>query len=150
MKHRQLFTTEPGVRDGQICYLWGPIECVKGIRDWQDGIYSTDYESWRWEGNLRGVLLSAMPPLHLAIGCFYTTTTDSPFQPGQLVKKRSVLFSFPQRSLSATDLFNCKEMFSSTPGTPVHGAELYISSFFIFPLSSASALAPSTSCSFHV
>lgn len=94
---------------------------VEVITNWQDGIYSSGNESWRRDGILRGVFWSAMPTLRLAIGCFHPTATDSPFQPGQLVKKMAVLFSFPQRSLSATDLFNCKEMFSSAPGTPVQG-----------------------------
>lgn len=51
-----------------------------------DGIYGSSNESWRWEGCLRGVFLSTIPALHL-IGCFHPTTTDSPFQPDQLVKK---------------------------------------------------------------
>lgn len=104
MKRCQLFTIEPGVRDGHICYLRSPIGwlqrkddrvCVKGIRDWQDGIYSSGNKSWRWKGSLGGLLLSAMPPLCSAIGYFHPTTTDSPFQPSQLVKKRPSCLAFP-------------------------------------------------------
>lgn len=118
----QLFTIEPGVRDGQMYYLQNPIgwlyrkddrECVKGIGDLQDRIIRSDNGSWRFGG----IYFSVMPaPMHMVIGCFHTMTTDIPFQPVQLVTM-DVLF--PEPGLSASDLFNFEEMLSSTPETPV-------------------------------
>lgn len=52
-------------------------------------------------------------------------------------KKKAVLFSYPQPGLSGTDLFNCKETLSSTPGTPEQGRNCTYPpfSFFFFTYS---------------
>lgn len=158
MKHCQLFTIEPGVRDGQICYLWNPNgwlqrkddrECVKGIGDWQDGIYSSDNESWRWEGSLRGVVLNAVPPLDLAIGCFHPLTTDSPFQPSQLVKKWLSCLAFLSAVYRRQIFLIVKRCSAALQGPLCKGGIVYIPLFHI-PSLFTPALAPSTSCSLHV
>lgn len=115
--------------------------CLKKIKDWQDGIYSSDNESWRWKGSLRGVLLSAMPPLCLVIGCFHPTTTDSPFQPGQLVKKRLSCLASLSALYRRQIFLIVKKCSAALQRLLCRGGIVYILLFHFHPLN-ASALAP--------
>ena len=91
------------------------------------------------EGSLRGVFSSAMPPQRF--GDWLLLPSDSwlslstrPIS-GEKKKKAACPVSYPQRGLSGTDLFNCKETLSSTPGTPEQGRNCTYPPFFFFPYS---------------
>ena len=105
LKHCQLFTIQPGVRDGQICYLRSPIgrqrrkddrECVcvcvcvcersKELARW-------DLQRRQWELKVpredsEEHFQVRCHPSASVIGCFCPTTADSPSYPGQLVEKK--------------------------------------------------------------
>lgn len=103
------------------------------------------------DGSLRGVLseLHAIPPL----GDWLlppNANWQSSSNPGQLVKKWPSCLTFLGAVYQRTDLFNCKDMFGSAPGTPVQGWNCIYILLFHIPSLSAPALAPGTSCSLHV
>lgn len=142
LKHRQLFSAEPGLRVGQICCSRSPIgwmtECKRNKR-----LAGWDLQFWQ-----RTLEVGLEPRRRISECCVASLLGDWPFPPNgnrQALSTRPIsgktpaLFSFPQRTLSATDLFNCKEMFGSTSGPLCRGGIvcvcIYIYSPFSYPLS---------------
>ena len=114
-------------------------ECVKGIRL---RLARWDLQLRQWKPEVgrrkpqRSIFLSAYATASLGDWPLPPNNNWQSFSTRPISgKKRLSCLAFLSADYRRQIFFNCKEMLSSTPGTPVQGRNCIYPPFFIFPLS---------------